>query len=332
MVSDTSLASVADAIREKGGTTAELEYPEGFVQAISDIETGEAGIPEAVKTALLEIFKHVAYVDDQGQAYYDALYAALYGGSGGYPRLQAVYAPGSHVVYTDDALDTLKPYLTVKRLESAGDSGTVVTDYTLSGTLVDGLNTVLVRKDALVTAVQVEAIDYYNQFDWSLALGNMTKQNGGTDTNIDGSPSRLRISAFDNKNQQRRRTILTERGKAPLYRLQNGSSSVYDVTSFYPIPVPDVSNHFKITMEPTGQDVYAHFIIYDESTGKYGDSILDNRITWTTLADGIIEKDLIRPNGGKMFMVANFRYNSSASDYPVEPTAITVEFSEVQNG
>ena len=40
VVSDASLGAVADAIREKGGTTAALEYPDGFVQAIGEIEGG----------------------------------------------------------------------------------------------------------------------------------------------------------------------------------------------------------------------------------------------------------------------------------------------------
>ena len=41
-VNDTSLASVADAIREKGGTSDALVFPDGFVSAISAIQTGVA--------------------------------------------------------------------------------------------------------------------------------------------------------------------------------------------------------------------------------------------------------------------------------------------------
>ena len=41
-VNDTSRASVADAIREKGGTSDALVFPEGFVSAISAIQTGAA--------------------------------------------------------------------------------------------------------------------------------------------------------------------------------------------------------------------------------------------------------------------------------------------------
>lgn len=39
-VTDTELTSIADAIRVKGGTSAQLEYPDGFVSAISSMETG----------------------------------------------------------------------------------------------------------------------------------------------------------------------------------------------------------------------------------------------------------------------------------------------------
>ena len=40
---DTDLTAVANAIRQKGGTTASLTYPNGFVSAISAIPTGGGG-------------------------------------------------------------------------------------------------------------------------------------------------------------------------------------------------------------------------------------------------------------------------------------------------
>lgn len=43
VVSEASLSAVADAIREKGGTSEELAFPADFVQAIEDIETGGGG-------------------------------------------------------------------------------------------------------------------------------------------------------------------------------------------------------------------------------------------------------------------------------------------------
>lgn len=43
LTTDTELASVADAIRTKGGTSAQLTYPTGFVSAINAIPTGGGG-------------------------------------------------------------------------------------------------------------------------------------------------------------------------------------------------------------------------------------------------------------------------------------------------
>lgn len=43
LVTDTELTSIADAIRAKGGTSADLEFPTEFVQAINDIPTGGGG-------------------------------------------------------------------------------------------------------------------------------------------------------------------------------------------------------------------------------------------------------------------------------------------------
>lgn len=42
-VQDSSLTAVADAIRSKGGTSAQLAFPSGFVSAISAIPTGGGG-------------------------------------------------------------------------------------------------------------------------------------------------------------------------------------------------------------------------------------------------------------------------------------------------
>ena len=40
LVQDTSLTAVADAIREKGGTTAPLSFPAGMAKAVRGIQSG----------------------------------------------------------------------------------------------------------------------------------------------------------------------------------------------------------------------------------------------------------------------------------------------------
>lgn len=42
-VADTELTSIANAIRTKGGTSAQLEFPTGFVTAIGNIPSGGGG-------------------------------------------------------------------------------------------------------------------------------------------------------------------------------------------------------------------------------------------------------------------------------------------------
>lgn len=81
LTTDTDLTTVADAIREKGGTSAALEWPSGFAQAIADIPSGGA-----VGTA------HV---------YVGALSAGTYTASDGTLK-QSVLDPNTGVQVIDD--------------------------------------------------------------------------------------------------------------------------------------------------------------------------------------------------------------------------------------
>ena len=62
-VDDTSLSSVADAIREKGGTSDTLIFPDGFVTAISAIQTG-GGAASSAK------WNDVTFIDYDGSVLY----------------------------------------------------------------------------------------------------------------------------------------------------------------------------------------------------------------------------------------------------------------------
>lgn len=44
LVTDSDLSTVASAIRTKGGTSAQLSFPSGFVNAIGDIQTGGSAV------------------------------------------------------------------------------------------------------------------------------------------------------------------------------------------------------------------------------------------------------------------------------------------------
>lgn len=106
------------------------------------------------KDALLNCFAHTVFTDDDSD-YYGILRNALYADA--YPRITAIFNPGTHHVYHLDSLDTLKPYLTVKYYETSTSAGTVVadSDYTLSGNLVEGDQTITVSYLRLVATFVV---------------------------------------------------------------------------------------------------------------------------------------------------------------------------------
>lgn len=121
-------------------------------------EPGPAGdgITESVKQALLQLAWKVAYIDDQGQTYYQDLYNALYGTTPAeLVSISAVYTQAG-TVYDTDSLDSLKADLTVTATYS--DSSTAVipaVDYTLSGSLTVGTSTIIVSYQGKTATFQV---------------------------------------------------------------------------------------------------------------------------------------------------------------------------------
>lgn len=117
------------------------------------VTIGDAGIPDAVKSALLNIFRHVAYIDDQGQHYYDALEAAL----GLSPvSITAVYNPYDTVI-VGDSLERLHGNLTVTATY-VGGATEQVQNFTLSGSVVEGTNTLTITYKGISTTVTVTAV------------------------------------------------------------------------------------------------------------------------------------------------------------------------------
>lgn len=59
LTTDTELTSVANAIRTKGGTSAQLVYPTGFVSAIEAIPTGGGTLPTCTMTITYDGYFYV---------------------------------------------------------------------------------------------------------------------------------------------------------------------------------------------------------------------------------------------------------------------------------
>lgn len=113
---------------------------------------GGAGMTEETKQSLLTLVEKVAYVDANGQDYYDALYAALYPPAD-LSYITAVYTQ-SGTVYDTDSLNVLKPDLVVTAHNTDSTTQTV-TAYTLSGTLEVGTSTITVSYGGKTTTFNV---------------------------------------------------------------------------------------------------------------------------------------------------------------------------------
>lgn len=139
-----------------GVTVITAENLNDIQDAIIALENAPAqGLTEDMKQALLQLARKLAYIDDQGQTYYQDLYDALYP-----PKtvvlITAVFEQGSTVIYDDTALDDLKQYLTVTA--KYDDNTTAILPdgaYTLSGLLEAPSSTVTVAYNGLTTTFTV---------------------------------------------------------------------------------------------------------------------------------------------------------------------------------
>lgn len=141
-----------------GGSTIVVDDTLSITGAAADAKkTGDeirqrSGLSEDVKQALLQLASKVAYIDDDGQEYYDALEEALYPPTD-LVSISAVYTQ-SGTVYNTDNLDSLKSDLVVTAHMSDSTTQTV-TNYALSGTLAVGTSTITITYGGKTTTFNV---------------------------------------------------------------------------------------------------------------------------------------------------------------------------------
>ena len=133
----------------------------GFCDQIQDAvdawldENPGVALTEGMKQALLNCFAHVAWIDDNGQDYYDALEDALYPPTS-LQSISAVFTQGSAVIYDTTALNLLKQYLVVTAYYDNQTTETLNDyEYSLSGTLTAGTSTVTVSYGGKTTTFTV---------------------------------------------------------------------------------------------------------------------------------------------------------------------------------
>ncbi len=147
----------------------------------------------AAKQALLACFRHVAWIDDQGQSYYNALESELFPDAT-LESISAVFTQGSAVIYDTDSLDTLRQYLVVTATFSDSTTATL-TDYTLSGTLTVGTSTITVSYGGKTDTFDVTVVAFPRVID----NGQKTFADGTTLTVFNNHVTILLGSASGNK-------------------------------------------------------------------------------------------------------------------------------------
>jgi len=128
--------------------------------AVADLKNKMAGIEPGLsndaKIALLNCFQHVAWIDEYGQDYYNVLENALHPEIIG---LRASLNLGNHEVYPTDNIESLRNYLTVTLLEESGVEPTIITNYTMRGSISTiGDNYVRIMYDEYSVTVEVPVV------------------------------------------------------------------------------------------------------------------------------------------------------------------------------
>lgn len=113
------------------------------------------GLSNEAKQALLTCFQKVAWIDENGQTYYDALETALYPPAN-LDYISAVYTQ-SGTVYESSSLNSLKSDLVVTAHYSDNTTETV-SNYVLSGTLTVGTSTITVSYGGKTTTFNVTVV------------------------------------------------------------------------------------------------------------------------------------------------------------------------------
>lgn len=131
---------VPDTTLSQAGAAADAKKTGDEIADLKSAISQGTGLTNEAKQALLDCFAHVAWIDEDGQDYYDALESALYPPAN-LTSITAVFTQGQAVIYDSDTLDDLKQYLVVTAHYSDSTSA-VVTAYTLSGTLATGTSTI----------------------------------------------------------------------------------------------------------------------------------------------------------------------------------------------
>ena len=212
-------------------------------------EIGE--LTEDVKVALLQCFRNVAWINEHGQDYYEALYNALYPNTG-LLRIEATFTQGSTIINTETPLNNLKAYLTVTGYYNNGTAKRI-RDYALSGQLVEGTSTITASVGTLTATFTVN-VTSSERYEFKLSDDTLSPLVVGGISTVDGIPTISRKSWSSSTQEfidSPRRVINVSYGVKPFnIRETSQETSEIQVSPYFPIPIPSDATEATITVTP----------------------------------------------------------------------------------
>lgn len=259
-------SAVSDWLEENisGGETIAVDKSLTVEGAAADAKV--VGDLKSAFDALLTALQHVAWADDDGQTYYDAIYDILHP-SPTLASITAVYTQ-SGTVYATDSLDSLKSDLVVTAIHSDTTSE-VVTNYVLSGSLSSAVSTITVTYGGKTTTFDVNVS--VNLFDPDTAAEvNLYIKTSDMQYKV-GSPAYY--------------STYIAISPSKTYKIDKTQSAQFRVGTSQNEPANNVSvtkteaNHSGTTLTITSgaNDNYL-FITYDQSGSAYDDETIRNSI------------------------------------------------------
>lgn len=309
-----------EATEPEAGQYLLVDSAEGTKKMKVDNLLQAATLSDNAKTSLLNCFAHVAWTDDRGQDYYDALENALYPNV--FPKITAVFTPGTHNIYADDNLNSLKQYLVVKYYETEESSGVEIasTDYTLSGTLTEGTNTIIVSYQSLSTAFSVTAENYYNRHSWVLQDDDTLSIASGKTGDVRTVPSTGYSSVqYVIEANSARATILSNHGEDGTEAIDSNGN----LMDYYFIPIPADSTNVRIDLSPSSLYAYLGFVVcwaHEGGTGHHFYRHQDSGWVQTGSVVSFTHRD-------NQFLAINFKANSAGTG-TVSVSNVTLTFNE----
>ena len=280
----------------------------------SELEKLEPWLSHNAKVALLNCFRNVYYNNGNGEELYNQLAIALGGNT--YPIIEVVFNLDGHNIYTDDTLETVKRYITVKYYENVTSDGIIISpnDYELRGELNEGLDVLTVIYGNLTSLVTVNVLNWHNISEWVYPSDIVTIEKGTLKAPSANNNYSIGINNTEPDINQYR-IILTTKGDCKRFVDNNNVPTIY-----YPIPVPSNCNHFKV--ETTNNiEARVTFVRFDEASNQY-------TVVYGS-AWGLHGIEGNFASNDNLYIIPYCRVNANLDVFTTEPTNLKITLTEI---